>query len=63
MCFGDDIIAPIAGTLAKCSDDYGYGVITAPNATHLHWQWVETGPGNGTLPHRQTVDDMWLIKN
>ena len=47
-----------------CSNNYGYGVLEVSNATHLHWEWIETGAGNYTgAGHQKTHDDLWLIKD
>ena len=51
------------GTLAVCSDNYGYGTLQVPNATHLHWQWLETGPGNHSSKPGTTHDDFWLVRD
>lgn len=34
-----------------CNAAYGYGLLQAKNATHLHWQWVKTAAPDPYQPH------------
>lgn len=34
-----------------CNPSYGYGLLQAKNATHLHWQWMKTGAPDPYEPH------------
>ncbi|EGD76697.1 hypothetical protein PTSG_08048 [Salpingoeca rosetta] len=72
MCLGDEVVEPnIRGTMAECQPNYGYGIMTFPNRTHMHWEWLEVkhgdllagGDGDGVDVQRTRNDHLWLIRD
>jgi hypothetical protein len=70
---------PYPDALAHAEFNYGYGLLTVANQTHLHWQWKLTAPGTpertedafselvvGLQKDKEPgiiADDFWLVQH
>jgi hypothetical protein len=45
------------------SNTFGYSVATVYNATHLHWQQVQTDPTVFGTHYGDIIDDAWIIQH
>lgn len=59
---------------AVCTADYGYGHLTVANATHMKWEFLQTGRSPGVRDHEQVRsprsfpvpvvrDHLWLVQH
>jgi predicted phosphodiesterase len=76
QCGGIDVASHIAwqNAQAVCTADYGYGHLEAVNATHLRWEFKQTGQAPNAKDHVQgnvakplpftvTRDHLWLVQH
>ena len=69
-CPGDASLSPF---MPACSEAYGYGTFTAPNATHLHWNFTgqQTPIGSTRLSDGYPsmtgavtyTDELWIVRS
>jgi hypothetical protein len=45
------------------SNTFGYSVATIHNATHLHWQQVQTDPTALNSSYGAIIDDAWIVQH
>lgn len=63
ICFGTAAMEPhIIGTIANCAPNYGYGIMTFTNSSHMQWEWMEVAPGNFSIDTRRRDDHLLLIR-
>ena len=61
-CPGSDILVPF---MPACSAGYGYGTFTAPNATHLYWNFTALQTPIGASLQRTVTytDELWIVRS
>eukprot|EP00929_Paragymnodinium_shiwhaense_P003129 TRINITY_DN10353_c0_g1_i1.p1 TRINITY_DN10353_c0_g1~~TRINITY_DN10353_c0_g1_i1.p1 ORF type:complete len:589 (-),score=88.12 TRINITY_DN10353_c0_g1_i1:439-2148(-) len=59
----EPFVKPQPGWSAYRSNSFGYSVMTVHNATHLHWQQVQTDPTEFPLSeYGRIIDDAWVVQ-
>jgi len=58
----ENFTSPAAPWDARRLRGYGWSRMTVHNATHLHWQQIQTDTGSPTRGVGEVADDFWLVQ-